>query len=374
MKFSEVIGQEKVKERLVKMVEENTLPHALMLCGDMGYGGLALAIAFASYLLGQREEGTNANIEAMLTTYQHPDLHFIVPVIRPPKTSADRKITTDDYIRQWSKLLSETPYFHFEEWLSRMKAENQQAYIYTAEGEIIAHRLSLKASQGGYKICIMWLPERMQTAFANKMLKLLEEPPPQTLFILVSEEPQMLLETIRSRMQRLDIRRIDDKEMHRALIEKRGIEESTAQQVVRIACGNWLKAIDFLDSRSEKVEFHEMFVDMVRNAYNRDTRGMKRWTEEIADYGREKQRRFLTYFSEQVRENFAYHFAHPEIIYMTPEEENFAKGFARFIHETNVQEILALVDRTMIAIGQNANPKFQFFDFALQITVLIRKR
>ncbi len=374
MKFSEVIGQQEAKSRLLKMVEEERVPHALLLAGATGYGSLALAIAFASYLLGEREEGSDAHSEAMLRTFQHPDLHFIFPVVRPPKTPQDRKITSDDYLRQWTTLLLATPYFSFEEWLSQMNAENQQAQIYTAEGDIIAHKLSLKASQGGYKVCIMWLPERMNDVFANKMLKLLEEPPTQTVFILVSEEPQKLLPTIRSRTQRIDVKRISDEDLQEALVLRRGIEEHVAKEVARSARGNWLSAIEFLDSQSEKREFHDLFVDIMRIAYKRDPKAMKTWTEGVVTFGREKQRRFLSYFSEQVRENFTYNFSRPEMVYLSQDEEAFSRNFARFINEKNVASFQALIDRTMAAIGQNANPKMQFFDFALQITALIKRK
>ncbi|MCD8282177.1 MAG: DNA polymerase III subunit delta [Prevotella sp.] len=374
MKFSGVIGQEDIKRRLVQMAEEDRIPHALMLCGNTGCGTLALAFAFASYVLGEREEGTNPHVEAMLQTLQHPDLHFIYPVIRPPKTPSDRKITSDDYIRQWQKLLSETPYFNFEEWLGRMKADNQQAIIFAAEGDILAHKMSFKSSQGGYKAVIIWLPERMHPAFANKILKLLEEPPSQTLFLLVSEEPQAILETIRSRVQRIDIKRIDDEAMAGALMSKRGIEQAVAVQVARVVHGDWLRAVEVLDSENEKREFLEYFMSIMRTAYKRDTKAMKKWTETVSGLGREKQRRFLTYVAEQFRENFIYNFSCKQLNYMTAAEESFSRNFARFINEANVRDMLRLTDRTMAAIGQNANPKMQFFDFALQITVFLRRK
>ena len=175
----------------MQMVADEKVPHALMLCGPAGCGKLAVALAMASYLLGDRDESANANAAAMLAKFQHPDLHFVYPVIRPAGTSSEKKITSDDFTRQWTSLLTETAYFSFEEWLNRMEAVNQQAQIFAAEGDVITHKLSLKSSQGGYKVCLIWLPERMHTTFANKILKLLEEPPAQTVFILVSEEPHL---------------------------------------------------------------------------------------------------------------------------------------------------------------------------------------
>lgn len=374
MKFSEIIGQEETVGRLKQMLAEDKVPHALMLAGASGYGTLSIALAFASYLLGLREEGTNANIEAMLNKYQHPDLHFVYPVIRPAGTSSDRKITSEDFTKEWHELISSTTFFTFEEWLGLMETGNQQAQIFAAEADVLIHKLSLKSSQGGYKVCIIWLPERMHVSFANKILKLLEEPPSQTVFVLVSEEPQKLLDTIRSRVQRIDVKRIDDKAIREALISRRGLDEEAAERVTHTTCGNWLRAIEFLDSSNEKHQFHDMFVMLMRMAYMRDTMGMKKWADAAAGFGREKQRRMLTYFSAQVRENFMNNFSKPELVYMTEEEEKFSKNFARFINEANVVEIQELIDKKIRAIGQNANSKMQFFDFALKMIVLIIRK
>jgi DNA polymerase-3 subunit delta' len=374
MKFSEIIGQEEIVSRLQLMITEQRVPHALMLCGASGYGTLSLALAFASYLLGQREESTNANVEAMLNKYQHPDLHFVYPVIRPVGTSSDKKITSDDFTKEWHELIAETSFFTFEEWLNRMETGNQQAQIFAAEADSLIHKLSLKSSQGGYKVCIIWKPERMHVSFANKILKLLEEPPSQTVFILVSEEPQQLLETIRSRVQRIDVRRISDEAIKNALIHRRALDGDMADRVTHVACGNWLKAIEFLDTSNEKHEFHDMFVMLMRLAYQRNTMGMKKWSDAAAAFGREKQKRMLSYFLSQVRENLMYNFGRPELVYLTEEEEAFSKNFARFINEANVVDIQELINKKIKAIGQNANPKMQFFDFALKMIVLIIRK
>ncbi len=374
MKFSENIGQEDVVARLRLMAEEDRVPHALMLAGASGYGTLPLALSLASWLLGEREEGTNANVGAMLKKFRHPDLHFVYPVIRPTGTPSNRDIVSDDFAAEWNELLLRSPFFTFEEWLTMMKTENQQAQIFAAEADVLIHKLSLKSSQGGYKVCIIWLPERMNVSFANKILKLLEEPPARTVFLLVSEEPQKLLETIRSRVQRIDVKRISDEAVKAALVTKRGLDDALAERVTHIACGNWLKAMEFLDTGNENREFHEMFVMLMRFAYQRNTMGMKKWADAVASYGREKQKRLLMYMASQVRENFMYNFGDPQLVYMTEEEERFSKNFARFVNEANVIEMLNLIDKTTRAIGQNANAKMEFFDFALKTIVLIIRK
>ncbi|MBS7399470.1 MAG: DNA polymerase III subunit delta [Prevotella sp.] len=381
MQFSEVIGQSEAIGRLLQLVEEQRVPHALMFNGPAGSGKLALALAFASYLLGERHDGhsllTNnaatANAEAMLGKWQHPDLHFSYPVIRPKGASSDRKITSDDFAKEWRTLIGKTPYFTMDQWMTAMDAENQQAAIFEAESDALAHMLNMKSAMGGYKVSLIWLPERMNITSANKLLKLLEEPPSQTEFLLVSEEPERLLETIRSRVQRFDVHRIDTPDMEQALISRRGLDADMAQRVAHTACGNWLKAMEELDSDSENRQFFDLFVNLMRQAYMREMKGLKNWSDNVASLGREKQRRMLTYFLHLVRENFMFNFQQPVLNYMTQEEEKFSQHFARFINERNVVEMAEMLQRTHRDIGQNANAKIQFFNLALNMIILLRR-
>jgi DNA polymerase-3 subunit delta' len=263
------------------------------------------------------------------------------------------------------------PYFTMNEWLEQMGGENQQAIITAGESDDLIRKLSLKSSQGGYKISLIWLPERMNIECANKILKLLEEPPSQTVFIMVCEEPDRLLETIRSRVQRIDIKKIDDEDIRKALIEKRGLTEDMAQRITRMANGNWLKALEMLSADSENEMFLDMFQTLMRLAYQRKVKDLKAWSERMASMGRERQKRFLEYFLRFVRENFMYNFHQEELCYMTQREEDFAKNFARFINEDNILPITDLANLAIRDIGQNANAKIVFFDFALQMIVLL---
>lgn len=378
MKFNEVIGQEEAKERLMKMVLEDRVPHAIMLCGPSGSGKMALALALASYLLGERDFGEQTaqsrNAEAMLKKWQHPDLHFTYPVIRPTGKSAEHKMVSDDFTKEWHELLMDGPYFTMDQWLDQMKAANQQAIIGAGESDDLTRKLSLKSSQGGYKISLIWLPERMNQECANKLLKLLEEPPALTLFIMVCEEPEHLIETIRSRTQRIDIKRIDETDIQKALVQRRGIEDETAHRIARLSNGSWLRALEALDADNENNQFLNMFISLMRLAYTRNVKELKKWSETVAGYGRERQKRMLTYFIQMVRENFMYNFHQSELNYMTQEEENFARNFARFINEANVIEINDLLALARRDIGQNANAKIVFFDLALQMIVLLIKK
>ncbi len=377
MTFDDVIGQKEAQQRLLQMVKEDRLPHALMLCGPMGAGKMALAIAFGCYLLSKKtddSEFSGHSESAMLKKLEHPDLHFTYPTIKLPSMSADHKPVSDDFAKEWHELIMDGPYFTMDQWMRAMGGENQQAIITAGESDDLVRKLSLKSSQGGYKVSIIWLPERMNIECANKLLKLIEEPPQQTVFIMVCEEPDKLLETIRSRVQRIDIKRIDDESLTQALVEKRGIGEEDARRIGRLANGNWLSALEELQVGSENELFLDMYISLMRLAYQRKIKDLRKWSETMAGYGREKQKRWLSYFLRMSRENFMYNFHQEELVYMTQKEEDFARNFARFINENNILAISELANRGIRDIGQNANAKFVFFDLALQMIILLLQK
>lgn len=399
MKFEDVIGQEDCKARLLKMVHEDRIPHAILLCGPAGCGKMAIALAFASYLLCNGHDGDSSRKHSdsdlkdshglsgndddscgkcsqcvMLSKWAHPDLHFSYPVIRPAGTGSEHKMSSDDFASEWRHMLLQGPYFTMDQWLSEMNAANQQAQIGVGESDDLIRKLSLKSSQGGYKVSIIWLPERMNAECANKLLKIIEEPPQKTVFIMVCEEPEKLLDTILSRAQRIDVKRIDSKEIEQALIERRGIDADAALRIARSANGSWLRALEDLDTSSEKRIFLEMFISLMRLAYMRNIKELKKWSETVSAYGREKQKRMLSYFLHLVRENFMYNFRNPQLVYMSQDEENFARKFAVFINEANVIEISELMNRAIKDISQNANAKIVFFDLATKVIVSLIKK
>ena len=381
----EVIGQQDIWSRLMEMVQENRVPHALMFCGPQGCGKLAMALAFASYLLGERESAPEELTEeqkrtqAMLRKWEHPDLHFTFPTIKTSDMGGDHNPVSLDFIKEWKEmLLSQGPYVLISDWMQRMgKSDvdfNKQAIITVEETDNISRELSMMSSQGGYKISLIWLPERMNIQAANKILKLLEEPPRQTLFLLVSENPELLLETIRSRTQRLDFKKIDNDSLEQALIERRALAQEMAHRIARIANGNWNAALEELDSGNENRQHLDMFIMLMRLAYMRNIHDLKKWSDVVATFGREKQKRMLDYFMHMLRESFMYNFRNPELSYMTQEEENFARNFARFINEANIIDISNLFEESKRFIAQNANPKIVFFDLALKIIVLLIRK
>ena len=367
MDWSEVIGQREAQERLKQMVESGHLPHAIMLCGPEGSGKLALATAFACSLL---DDGS-PSAKAMLAKLEHPDLHFTYPTIKLPSMGSDHKPVSDDFAKDWHDLIMQGAYFSMDEWMQAMGGENQQAIITAGESDDLVRKLSLKSSQGGYKVSVIWLPERMNIECANKLLKLIEEPPQQTVFIMVCQEPDKLLDTIRSRVQRIDIRKTANEDIQQALVERQGIDEEVAHRISRLANGNWLKALEELQVGSENELFLDMYIMLMRLGYQRKVKELQKWSEQMAGMGREKQKRWLTYFLRMTRENFMYNFQNAELTYMTRQEEDFARNFARFINENNILPISDMANLAIRDIGQNANAKIVFFDFALKMIVLL---
>ena len=371
MFFKDVIGQEEAKQRLIREAKEGKIAHARLFCGPEGIGKLPLAIAYARYLScnnpGEKDACGICPSCVKFNKLAHPDLHFVFPVIK--KKSKDT--VSDDFIAEWRELLSQTPYFNLNIWLEEMGAENQQAQIYVKESDEIIRKLSLKSSQGGYKIMIIWLPEKMNVECSNKLLKLLEEPPSQTIFLLVSEEPDMLLTTIQSRTQRFSLYGIEEKYIAEKLQSQYGLQERDAISIGHRSEGNFLKALESIHLNEENKLFFDLFVSLMRLSYQRKIREMKQWSETIAAMGRERQKHFLSYCQRLVRENFIFNFQDPSLIFMNEEEQNFSKRFAPYINEKNVMGIMDELSEAQCHIEQNVNARMVFFDFSLKMIVLL---
>jgi len=364
MNFSDIIGQENVKQRLLSEFEEGRVPHALMLCGPEGCGALQIALAFAKKLL---------NDSPMAEKLQHPDLHFAFPIYK--KDSGSKPVYCDEFLKEWRQTVMFSPYFGMNEWKEACGIENQQMLIYANESDSILKKLSLKSSQGGYKVMIIWLPEKMHATCANKILKLLEEPPTQTVFILVSEQPEKNLSTIISRCQIVNVPRLTEADIEQTLIEKNGVIPAEAKRIARSSNGNMIKAIRAITSNSEAEYFFDLFVQLMRLSYARKVKEMKLWSETVAGMGRERIKSFLTYCQNMVRENFIYNFGRQaDLNYMAENEAQFAIKFAPFINERNVFGIMDELSLAQRDVEQNTNAKIVFFDFALKMIVLIKNR
>ena len=372
MYFKDIIGQETVKQRLRLEVREGRVPHAQLFAGPEGTGALPLAIAYARFLLctrrGEEDACGTCPSCVKLNKLAHPDLHFVFPVV---KRKGGGDTGADDYIREWRELAISTPYFGMNHWLDAMGAENQQAQIFVKESDELVRKLSLKSSEGGYKVVIIWLPEKMKVECANKLLKLLEEPPAQTVFLLVSEEPDRILPTILSRTQRINVPRLEDVEIAEALKVRFGLQDTDAAETARLAEGSYLQALEIIHLSEDTQLFFGLFVSLMRLAYQRKVKEMREWSDTVAAMGRERQKDFLTYCQRMVRESFVSNFHRKEMNYMNREEENFTIRFAPFINERNVMGITDELAEAQTHIEQNVNPRMVFFDFALKMIVLL---
>lgn len=369
MFFRDIIGQEEVKQRLLMDVKSGRVPHARLFCGPEGSGKLPMAVAYARYLCCTNRGETDACGQCpscvKFNKLIHPDVHFAYPV-----KSGN---VSDDYLREWRNLFLSSPYFSFPHWMEAMGVENQQPIINVKESDVISRKLTLKSSAGGYKVMIIWLPEKMNVQCANKLLKLLEEPPTQTVFLLISEAPELLLQTILSRTQRVDFPKLSLEEIASALKEQYALQPTDAEQVARLSEGNFLRALETIHVNEDSRTFFDLFVSLMRLSYQRRLREMKQWSEQVAAMGRERQKNFLTYCQRCVRENFISNFHRSELVYMNSEEQAFSRKFAPFINERNVIGIMEELALAQQHIEQNVNAKMVFFDFALKMIMLLKK-
>lgn len=372
--FDDVIGQEEAKKRLRQEVAEGRIPHAQLFCGPAGTGKLPLALAYARYLSCPHRTAQDAcGVCPSCVKWEklvHPDVHFVFPIVRNAKA---KKEVCDDYIVAWRRLLTGSTYFGLNHWLDEMDAENGQPLIYAKESDEITRKLSLKSSEGGYKIALIWLPEKLHEVCANKLLKLLEEPPAQTLFLLVSEAPEMLLTTIISRTQRFNVPCINETEITQALTRRFGLQAADAQNVAHLANGNFVKALETIHLSEENKLFFDLFVSLMRLSYQRKIKEMKQWSEQLAGMGRERQKNFLMYCQRMIRENFIFNLHQPEMNYLTTDEQQFATRFAPFVNERNVMGIMNELTEAQLHIEQNVNARMVFFDFSLKMIVLLKQ-
>ena len=373
MRFSDIIGQQDIIYQLTRQVDQGRLPHALMLCGPQGSGKLAIALALARYLLCEHpEEGEpceHCHSCHMTAQWQHPDLHFSFPLIKGK--SNDQPIS-DDRLSEWREQITQTPYFTPNDWLADLRAENQQLQFYVSESDALQRKLSLKASQGGYRVIIIWLPEKMPPQTANKLLKLIEEPPSKTHFLLVSQEPDQVLGTILSRTQRIQVPALSKDIISQALTQRHGMPSDQADALAHISLGNYTLALQLAHEDSQRREDFDLFVQIMRICYQRRVTEMRKWADQVGAMGRERQKHFLQYCQRLVRESFIFNFRRPELNYMTPAEGQFAKNFAPFINERNVIPLTQELTDCQNEIEQNVNARMVFFDLAVKITLFLK--
>lgn len=375
MFFSEITGQGRLKRRLVQTIRENRVSHAWLFHGPEGAGALPLAVAFAGYILctdrGEYDAcgiclGCNKTIKHI-----HPDLHFVFPVNKTRSIDKEN-VLSDDFLPEWRNFLLQNPYGQLTQWYDSIDLENKQGIIGTEESKRLAAKLSLKAFESDYKIVILWQPEKMNDQASNKLLKLLEEPPPLTIFILVTENPDLLLPTVRSRCVPVKVPRISDEDIRTALVGKHGLNIADATDIVRLVSGNYQKALELI---SDSEDYHFNFIhfrELMRSCFKNNIPALVKFSEELAAITREKQKSFLEYGLKTLRESLTLHFALPEITYISGEELEFTPNFAPFVTGNNIIALSDEFNRAIQDIERNANGRIVFLDLALKLSTLIK--
>ena len=381
MRFCDIIGQETEKRQLRQAVLEGRIPHAQLFVGPAGVGKLALALAYAQYVsCPNRDEHDSCGTCPTCLQFnklQHPDLHFVFPIIK-----GDDGDVCDAFADKWRGLLTEQRYFDIDDWYRVLGTETKQGMIYEKESGEIMRKLSLKSFSGGYKIMIIWQPEKMNATCANKILKLLEEPPTKTLFLLVSEHPEQLLSTIISRVQEVRVPRLSEHDIAAGLqTVYTWLSDQEAKTVAHMANGSYLTALKIMSESEESKGYFDDFVALMRNAWlvgqKKDYSALlklRQWSYDMADskVGREKQKAFLQYAQRQIRENYIYNFHCADMNYQTEAESQFSSKFAPFIHDSNVERMMNELGKAEQQIAQNGNAKIIFFDLCLQMIVLVK--
>ncbi|HQJ13711.1 MAG TPA: DNA polymerase III subunit delta' [Bacteroidales bacterium] len=375
MNFSQIPGQQAVIDRLRSSVAENRVSHALLFYGPEGSGKFALALAFARYISCEKRTAEDAcGVCPSCIKYDkliHPDLHFVFPVI---KKKQNMEYVSDNYIAQWREMVLRSPWFSLSTWTEAMEVANEQAVIYVAEAAEIIRKLSLKAFESDFKIMIIWLPEKMNAETANKLLKMIEEPPARTLFILVSEEDDRLLPTITSRCQHIRIPSIPADELSAYLVKTMGMDHVRASETAAIANGNMVRAMELAREDDNTTVHLDRFIKLMRTAWTRDIHSLVNWSEETAALGRERQKSFLSYSLRMMRENFILNYNGNEngLVYLTRAEDDFSEKFHPFINEKNIAAFNHEFNLAYAHVESNGNAKMIFLDLALKTMRHIR--
>ena len=380
MLFKELLGQNKLKELLMQLVREERVPHAQLFLGSKGSANLGLALAFAQYVACTNKlEGDSCGTCPSCVKHQkfaHPDLHFVFPVATT--ASVKTKPVSKNFLVEWRALLNDNAYFSLFDWLKHIGVENKQGIISVEESTHIVKDLSLKPYESDTKIMLIWMPEKMNIQAANKLLKIIEEPPHKTLFLLVAESSENMLATVLSRTQLLKIPRYSNAEVIEYLMS-RGVEQGKAQMISALVEGNINEALQLAEHTEGTEENSLRFVQWMRLCFSalqvKDIDKLVQWSEAMAKAGRENQKSFLLFASNVMRDALLKNYGVDAMMKMNVGSQNFTMDkFAPFIHADNCMEIMEELNMAQLHIERNANPKILFLDTSFKIARLLHKK
>ena len=375
MQFKNIIGQEDIKKRLIKSVLNNKISHAQLFFGSEGVGKLPLAIAYAQYInCTNRTEQDSCGECSSCKKYNklvHPDLHFVFPIINV----SNKHYVSDDFISIWRDFTNSSAYFTFNEWMGQLDNENKNGGIFVDETKSILKKINLTTYESEYKVMIFWLAEKMNIATSNKLLKILEEPPPKTLFILISEDLESIITTIKSRTQPVSIPKIDSNSLSEYTRKESNItDETEIQTAVKYSNGSLTALNKYINDSEENIELFDFFVRFMRTCYKFNIEEINSLTPEFHNLGRQKQKRFFKLSIRLIRENFMLNTGNTNLSVLTTAERNFSSKFSSFIHAGIIEDLYSELNKAYYDINRNGSDKLIFYDTAIKINQLLRRK
>ncbi|QJD78417.1 DNA polymerase III subunit [Spirosoma rhododendri] len=375
MQFSDIVGQDAVRQLLVRAVQTNHLAHALLFDGPTGGANLALALALAQYVNCEDKQGSGTPTAdscgrcascVKIQKLVHPDLHLVFPVANLSKGK-----TSEAYLTDFRKFLLTQPYRTLPDWLETIGADNKQGNISAEEARSILQKLSLKAYEGPYKIMLIWLPELMNTTSANALLKVLEEPPAQTLFLLVTNQPDKLLITILSRTQRVGVPAFSDDDVATHLRQHLNLDETTARRVAYLADGNMAEALHLSTQEGTDSE-HAWFAEWMRDCYRQDLAKLVKQADQFDGFSKEKQKGLFDYSIRLCRDLFLWQQGAGALLRLPDDEMSFVKNFAKVLNTSHIERIVADLNEAAYHLERNARAKMVLLDLSLTFTRIIK--
>ena len=380
MTFSEVLGQQHIKSHLAKTVKSGKIPHTQLFIGKTGSGLLALALSYANEILGQSyDEKSDAytSCKNKVNKLAHPDLHFVYPV--NTNEGVKKNPISDNFASSWRDFVFNNSYSSLYDWYQFIGIEKKQGNISKHEAVSISKKLSLKSYEGGYKVLIIWMAEKMNNECANQLLKLIEEPPEKTVVLLLTENVEIILDTIKSRCQKLHIPSLAEEEIYQELVDAYSLKSNEAKKISHQSNGDFNKALQIIKEDNKDVLFEDLFVLWVRTAFkakkNKEAvNGLFHWSEKIAEEGRETQKRFLNFCLEIFRQAMLKNYNAESLIYFQSHDGNFSfDKFSAYIHQNNILDIREALEKAIYHIERNGNAKIIFTDVSIQLTRLIHR-
>ena len=376
MLFNQIIGQEHIKSHLQKSAENGRIPHAQLFVGKEGSGMLLMAIAYAQFLLCNFSKDSEL-CHLKCNKLHHPDLHFAFPVTT--NDTVKKHPVSNLFLEEWRQFIQDQPYGSLFNWLQHIGVENKQGLINVDEAEDIVKKLKLKSFEGGFKVMIIWMAEKMNIAAANKLLKLIEEPPEKTVFLLITENEGQIINTIKSRCQALHFPALSEQDIANTLVVNHQVEDKKAANIAHQSEGNLNKALHLLHNDASDLVFEEWFIAWIRTAFKAKgnatvVQQLISWSETISKTGRETQKRFLEYCLQFFRQALLLNYKSDALVFMETKTNFQLSKFAPFVHSENILDIEKELSEAIYHIERNGNAKIILLDLSMKLTRFLHKK